>query len=186
MTAWNAAVLVLGVLGTLAFLGAWAEMVLMARFNHWYFHAGPTLRRLSAELDGGQTRLGVTGALSSLAWVAVRRVTGCELLIRRRVTVGPLDLGLPPIWSPRVCAEVREEDGRVRLSLEVRHPICWPVVAAVPAVGFAVALAVNPSLWFALLFLVGVALFAFPLWASTRTACRDAERIWELLSGPRG
>lgn len=167
-------------LATVAFAGAWVEVLLMKVFWRPLFAFGPVLRRLSCNHRRSVRSDEIACAVGGLRRIAAREIPPYVVLGRRSVQL----LGtheLPPVWSWRLSLVVVGGD-MSEVRLEVRHGVCWSAFLAVPFLGALCEFVAHPSVGGAGFALACLAVLAVPVLVSVRTARGDALRIWQALT----
>jgi hypothetical protein len=181
----TAAKWVIGFLGateTLAWLGMWAEVLLLQIFSQSYFTSGPVLLEKTGVMRSAAADSDVRVPDMDLPEFATSRGSPATILVRRKLMLGHFRPNIAPLWSARMELTLEAATGATVIHLRVRHGLCWPVFVGAPTLGAVCALALNPS-WGLLCFLLAcVAFAAVPILASLRVAKRDADRVWDAVT----
>ncbi len=173
----------LGVIGSLAWLGTWVEVVLLQVFNRYYFTHGPVLLERTGGIFRGKSDSDVRMPDVNLAEFVSSQSAPATMLVRRKLTLRHFHLNVAPLWSARMELNVEENGGAAVMRLRVRHGLCWPVFVVIPALGAICALVLNASWAFLLFLLACAALGGVPIALSIRAAKRDAGHVWDAVTG---
>jgi hypothetical protein len=168
----------------LALAGSVLEVILLQKFNRWYFGLGPALLRFRTASGGEWRAEEVVSSVNELGSLVARRVAEDAILVRSGggslFTFGPTGAKW---WSSRIKLALEEADHTRTLSLELRYTLCWPIYSVAACLGLlflsihALATEYAGALILFLPLAGGVALY---LYAGARRARSDAYRVWEL------
>jgi|WetSurMetagenome_2_1015567.scaffolds.fasta_scaffold97258_2 hypothetical protein len=179
-----------GLMSLFAILGALPEYILQAIFNLRYFAFGPCYRKFATQplrppsLEEIETIL-----LKRRGIIAKRRSwrNATFLLIRRKMVLFGHEIELPPLGSsPRMLLLSREAEGKQTLTLECRHPICWPVALVAMLIGVVFAWAVNNYRMSPNFLLIGIVFEGILILLSLYKARQIADEVWAVIENAGG
>ncbi len=184
LVAFAAAFVFVALWGFGTFLLMVVEWGLGTRFVSSYFRWGPSVFRDSCPIGGKQEDawVRVRGLLEGEKGLAVRWLPSGAGLLRDRLHIGPVSLGLPPVGFIRLWLGAEDENGRFVLRTEARPHLGWLLFLLTPVLMAAVVMVGNHDLGSAVfattITLVFVGLFLVEL----KRARRRAEGFWRRLN----
>ena len=164
--------------GILAWLGVWAELLLLWGFNPWYFATGPVVARFTRKAPACLDQECLSMRLRGLGHVSAKVLGPWTVLVRPRSPVWPFPWDVPQVWSPRLRVQLCQKEDRRVLELEARHSFSWPVFLAVPALGASYMVTASPLVHMLVFWLICLLVAVVPLIVSVRHTRRYAARLW--------